>query len=78
MASQVSGKVNTGHLPIPKECLSDSDASDRCNEFFVQKVISLRENFTSKPATKVNTFTGPSFRFHNIGAATLRRTLNTL
>ena len=41
-------------------------------------MINLRENFTSKPATKGNTFTGPSFKFHNVGAATIRRTLNKL
>ena len=43
LASQIGGKKSTGHLPTPKDCSSDSEASEKCNQFFIQKVINLRE-----------------------------------
>ena len=78
VADEVRGKEKTSELPLPQECSSDQEAADKMNDFFVQKVLKLRSSMKSRPAEKVTSKAGDTFRFHNIGVASLRKALREL
>ena len=78
VADEVRGKEKTSDLPLPKECVSEQEAADKMNEFFVQKVLNLRSSISSRPAEKVTSKAGDTFSFHSVGVATLRRALKEL
>ena len=103
LAAEVNGKGKSSGLPMPTNCHSDEQAANLCNEFYIEKVIKLRENIKSHSKTKHGTPAassvtssknlsqspnmrhilteapaGGSFRFHNVGIATVRRALGKL
>ena len=75
VASQIRGKEKTSALPLPRECLSDQEAADKCNDYFVEKVVNLRSKMSRQCTNNQRASEGDSFRFHCVGIATLRKAL---
>ena len=75
IAAEVMGKSKTSSLPRPPECKTDEDASNQCNQFYIDKVKRLRKDLNSNPTIKAKAFGGPKFEFHSVGTASVRQAI---
>ena len=79
VVNEVTGKGRGHGLPLIGS--SDEEAANSCNEYYISKVLKLRENMNGQPEPKGKTSAESStgtFRFHNVGVATVRKALKKL
>ena len=75
ICSEIRGKNKSSTLPKPSECRTEREAADKCNDFFIKKVLKLREDIKTPATPKVRSYDGPTFNFHCVGTAAVRRAL---
>ena len=44
IVADACGKGRTGGLPLPEGCMNDEEASNQCNQFYIEKIRKLRDN----------------------------------
>ena len=75
IAAQLSGKEKAGTLPMPTGCNSDIEVAERCNAYYIEKVIKLREHVNHQPTFETKDLGTHKFSYHSVGTAIVRRAL---
>ena len=75
ICSEVRGKSKSSTLPIPSECKTAFEAAEKCNDYYIKKVLKLREELNPQATPKKRPYDGPHFGFHSVGTAAVRRAL---
>ena len=78
ITGEVMGKQKTSLLPIPSQCTTDQQAADKCNTFYKEKVLKLRQDVNSQPIFKKKNLDIPMFSFHSVGTSIVRNALKKI
>jgi len=80
VVNELTGKCKGSELPLPGGLKSDVEAANAANEYYVQKVLTLRKELKTHCATTSKEAVSPDhgFKFHCVGTNTLKRALHEL
>ena len=75
ICAEIRGKNKSHTLPLPRECRTELESAEKSNDFFIKKVLKLREDLNTQAAPKVKSYDGPTLSFTSVGVAAVRRAL---
>ena len=78
IVNEVTGKGKGFELPLPDGCKSAEEAAQCANDYYVQKVMTLRKNLKANTTLKEAVSSDTGFRFHCVGTKTLKQALHNL
>ena len=75
IVNEVTGKQKGSELPMPKGCSTDVDAANATNDFYVRKVLDLRQNLSARTLPEAVTSPGGGFAFKSVGFQEVRKAI---
>jgi endonuclease/exonuclease/phosphatase (EEP) superfamily protein YafD len=80
IVSEAQGGAKKAPLPLPPNCSTFLEASNHCNEFYIKKIVKLREGLCKLPpnSEEPNLLSAPKLSFQGVGTAAVRRALQNL
>ena len=75
ICAEIRGKSKSHSLSLPRECRTELEAAEKCNDYFIKKVLTLREDIKTHTTPKGRSYEGPTFSFTSVGVAAVRRAL---
>ena len=75
IVNEVTGKQKGSELPMPKGCSTDVDAANATNDFYVRKVLDLRQNLSARTPPEAVTSPAGGFVFKCVGFQEVRKAI---
>ena len=78
IVNETTGKDKGFELPLPDGCKSAEEAANAANDYYVQKVLTLRKNLKTDMTLKEAFTSDTGFKFHCVGTKTVKQALQKL
>ena len=75
IVNEITGKMQSHELPVPKGCKTNEEAANAANDYYVQKVLTLRQGLNASCPPKAVAPSEAGFAFHSTGTQGVKKAL---